>query len=250
MKPATRLFRSLIGLTVLCASISVWSVAAAAPAKSVVESLDDTLIATMKQADTLGFDGRYKKLAPVIDRSFDLNRIARLALGSSWSKLNAEQQTQYQAMFRKDTIATYASRFKSYSGQSFEIKSTGDAPGGRAQVNTVIHADGKTVPINYVLDKSSGQWKIVNVVAKGVSDLALKRGQYTSSIRENGSDGFLDQYQKQLAKYPAIPDVPVAKASETSTRPAAALEAQAGSSPSAPASDSALDQGDEDAGAS
>ena len=246
MKSATRLLKGLIGAAVLCASISVWTAAAAAPAKGVVQNLDDTLIATMKQADTLGFEGRYKKLAPVIDDAFDLDRIARLALGSSWGKLNAAQRTQYQAMFRKDTIATYASRFKSFSGQSFEIKSAGDAPGGRAQVNTVIHADGKTIPINYVLDQSSGEWKIVNVVAKGVSDLALKRGQYTSSIRENGPEGFLDQYQKQLAKYPSIPNVAVADGSETSTRPSAALEAKSGSG-EAPASDSVLNKtGDAD----
>ena len=246
MKSATRLLKGLIGLTVLCASISVWTAAAAAPAKGVVQNLDDTLIATMKQADTLGFEGRYKKLAPVIDDAFDLDRIARLALGSSWGKLNAAQRTQYQAMFRKDTIATYASRFKSFSGQSFEIKSAGDAPGGRAQVNTVIHADGKTIPINYVLDQSSGEWKIVNVVAKGVSDQAHKRGQYTSSIRENGPECFLDQYQKQLAKYPSIPNVAVADGSETSTRPSAALEAKSGSG-EAPASDSVLNKtGDAD----
>ena len=245
MKSATRLLKGLIGAAVLCASISVWTVAAAAPARDVVQNLDDALIATMKQADTLGFEGLYMKLSPVIDDAFDLNRIARLALGSSWEKLSAEQRIQYQAMFRKDTVATYASRFNGYSGQSFEIKSSGDAPGGRAQVNTVIHSDGKTIPINYVLDQSSGDWKIVNVVAKGVSDLALKRGQYTSSIRENGPDGFLNQYQKQLAKYPSIPDVPVAESSETSTRPSAALEASAGGAASAPASDSVLDKTDD-----
>lgn len=230
MKSATRVLRSLGATLILCASAGVWAAAAAAPAQSVVDNLDNTLIATMKQGQDLGFAGRYKKLAPVIDESFDLNRIAKLALGDSWSKLSPTQQTEYQSMFRKDTIATYASRFDSFSGQAFKIEKTGDAPGGRAQVNTVIVSEGKEIPINYVLDNSGGQWKIVNVVAKGVSDLALKRGQYTSSISDNGPDGFIKQYEKQLAKYPSIPTVPVAQGNQTSTVPSKAPATSPGGS--------------------
>lgn len=206
MKAVMRLVRGCLATGVILACVSVWTAAAAAPARSVVENLDSQLIATMKQGKQLGFSGRYKKLAPVIDQSFDLDRIAKLALGSKWSKLDDSQQKQYLKMFREDTLATYASRFDDYSGQSFKVKDVKDAPGGRRQVDTVIVSHGDTIPINYVLDNTGGNWKIVNVVAKGVSDLALKRGQYTSSIQEKGADGFIEQFQAQLKKYPSIPD--------------------------------------------
>ncbi|HET7312976.1 ABC transporter substrate-binding protein [Salinisphaera sp.] len=208
MKKVMRLFRGLAATGVILACVCVWTAAAAEPARSVVENLDSQLIATMKQGKPLGFAGRYKKLAPVIDQSFDLNRIAKLALGSAWAELSPQQQQEYQRMFRADTLATYASRFDSYSGQIFKIKDVKDAPGGRRQVNTVIVSDGDEIPINYVLDNNGGNWKIVNVVAKGVSDLALKRGQYTSSIQEKGADGFIEQFHAQLRKYPPIPNVP------------------------------------------
>lgn len=218
MKIITRLLRGVIATAVIGASISVWTAAAAEPAKTVVENLDNTLISTMKNGSKLGFSGRYRKLAPTVDQSFDLDRIAKLALGGSWSKLSAEQQQQYQTMFRKDTLATYASRFDSYSGQSFRIKSVKDAPAGRRQVNTVIVSNGDEIPISYLLDNTGGEWKIVNVVAKGASDLALKRAQYTSSIRDTGADGFIKQFETQLKKYPKIPDVPVKAMPDT--RPA------------------------------
>lgn len=208
MKVVTRMLRGLVATVVIVASISVWTAAAAAPARSVVDNLDNQLIATMKHGKQLGFAGRYKKLAPVIDQSFDLHRIAKLALGSNWSKLSPGQQKAYLRMFRKDTIATYASRFDSYGGQTFKIKSAKDAPGGRRQVNTVIVSGNKEIPIDYVLDNTGGQWKIVNVVAKGVSDLALKRGQYTGAIKESGPAGFIKKFKHQLTKYPSIPNVP------------------------------------------
>lgn len=208
MKTVMRLLRGLMATGVILACVGVWSAAAAQPARSVVENLDSQLVATMKQGKQLGFAGRYKKLAPVIDQSFDLDRIARIALGDQWSKLDESQQKQYLQMFRKDTLATYASRFDSYSGQVFKIKAVKDAPGGRRQVNTVIVSNGDETPINYVLDNEGGDWQIVNVVAKGVSNLALKRGQYTSAIQGKGPDGFIKQFQAQLKKYPSIPDVP------------------------------------------
>ncbi|MES1924634.1 ABC transporter substrate-binding protein [Salinisphaera sp. T31B1] len=186
--------------------IGIWSAAAAEPARAVVERLDGHLLTTMKQADALGFAGRYKKLRPVIDDSFDLPRIARLALGSEWSALDATQQAAYVAKFRQDTIATYASRFDGYDGQRFEVVDARDVAGGRRQVDTaIVSADGKRTPINYVLARTDGEWRIVNVVAGGVSDLALKRGQYTTAIRNQGADGFLQQFDRQLAKYPALP---------------------------------------------
>lgn len=204
----------MAGLILACAS--VWSLASADDADSareVIENLDDQLLQTMKQADELGFAGRYKKLAPVIDQAFDIKRIAKLSLGKQWQQLDDKQQKQYLDMFRQDTIATYAARFDDFSGETFKIKAVKDAPRDRQQVNTVIVADdGEQTPINYVLDKDSqDRWKIINVVARGVSDLALKRGQYTNSIKTNGADGFIDQFRSQLKKYPEIPDVPADK---------------------------------------
>lgn len=197
----------VVATLVIFGCIGVWSAAAAEPARAVVENLDSQLVTTMKQAEDLGFAGRYDKLAPTIDSSFDLERIAKLALGSEWDTLSAAQQKAYTAKFRKDTIATYATRFDGYDGQTFEVTGAVDAAGGRRQITTdIVGKDGKRTPINYVLAEADGSWRIINVIAGGVSDLALKRGQYTTSIRNNGADGFLEQFDQQLAKYPELPD--------------------------------------------
>ncbi|GAB3675065.1 ABC transporter substrate-binding protein [Salinisphaera aquimarina] len=197
----------VVATLVIFACIGVWTAAAAEPARAVIDRLDSQLLTTMQGADDLGFDGRYRKLAPIIDDTFDLPRIAKLALGGEWKTLDAAQQKAYVAKFRKDTIATYASRFDGYDGQKFEVTGASDAAGGRRQVKTdIVEKNGKRTPISYVLANEGGQWRIINVVAGGVSDLALKRGQYTSAIRSKGADGFLEQFDKQLAKYPTLPD--------------------------------------------
>ena len=196
----------VLATLVVSASIGVWSAAASEPARARIEHFDGQLVATMKQASELGFEGRYRKLAAIIDETFDLQRIARLALGGEWTTLDAGQQKAYLDKFRKDTIATYAQRFDGYDGQRFEITGTHNVAGARRQVDTVIiDASGKRTPISYVLDNEGGEWRVINVVARGVSDLALKRGQYTGVIRDQGPEAFLDHFDRQLAKYPALP---------------------------------------------
>lgn len=208
MKTLIHVFRGAAAALAISVALGACMTATAAePARAVVSNLDHTLLTTMKQAKSLGFAGRYKALAPVIDQAFDLDKIARLALGPQWSKLDANQQKQYQAMFRKDTIATYAERFDGYSGEQFEIVKVESAAAGRKQVDTQLTSkDHDPVPINYILEQDGGRWQIVNVVAKGVSDLALKRGQYSGVIRDQGPDAFIAQFQKQLKKYPTIPE--------------------------------------------
>ena len=55
---------------------------------------------------------------------------------------------------------------------------------GRAQVQTAIVRPGEAdIPLEYLLQQKDGAWRIINIVADGVSDLALKRAEYQRSAR-------------------------------------------------------------------
>src|SRR5438105_3234754 len=88
------------------------SAGAAAPAPvGVVDHLYATLLATMKDGARLGGEGRYRKLAPMVDRAFNLPLMTEVAVGSRWSSLTQDQQTKLIEAFRRFTIASYASHF-------------------------------------------------------------------------------------------------------------------------------------------
>jgi len=93
-----------------------------------VRSLYDTLLSTMKDGRTLGQSGRYARLAPVVDRLFDVPSMARLAVGPSWQTLSPAQQQQVTEAFAHYISATYADRFDSYSGEQLQV--TGEQPYG------------------------------------------------------------------------------------------------------------------------
>src|SRR5882724_9017672 len=68
--------------------------AAAADPQEGVRSFYGTLLGTMQNGRALGQSGRYARLAPVVDRAFDIPSMTRLAIGPAWATLAAAQQQQ------------------------------------------------------------------------------------------------------------------------------------------------------------
>jgi len=171
----------------------------------VVEKLHARLLSVMQNAETLGYAGRYKKLQPVIDDSFDLAGLARSSVRGYWKEFSPAQQKAFTQDFRRLSIDTYAQRFDGYNGESFETLETSDMARGYQQVKThLIKANGEPVSLNYVLAPSQESWRIVNVVAQGVSDLALKRSQYVGVLKKQGVDAFLQRIAAQVKALPPI----------------------------------------------
>src|ERR1700732_3131019 len=84
---------------------------AAADAKSTIEAFDASLLDVMKNADKLGYKGRYDKLAPVVTQTYDLPLMARISVGPQWATLTPDDQTKIIEAFKALSIATFASRF-------------------------------------------------------------------------------------------------------------------------------------------
>jgi phospholipid transport system substrate-binding protein len=172
---------------------------AAAPADTVT-GFHEVLIANMKQGATLGCSGRSGKLAPAIDASFDLPFLASRVMRRHWKTLSAEQQAQFTSAFRELVLATYTSQFATFGGERFDTLATRDLADGSRQVNAKLTpGSGNPVNFDYVLRDTGGQWKIVNVVADGVSDLAIRASQYDKAFKAVGFDGLVKQIQSQTA---------------------------------------------------
>jgi len=95
-----------------------------ASATAPVEQLDNALLAAMKAGGSTPFDDRYRALAPVIERVFDLDAVLAASIGLSWPTLPAEQKAALAAAFRRYTVSSYATSFNSYNGQSFQVSPT------------------------------------------------------------------------------------------------------------------------------
>ena len=168
----------------------------------VVEKLHATLLAVMKEGDQIGYPGRYDQLAPVIKANFDMPFISKTVLGKYWETFNNEQRSRFVEAFTRLSIATYAANFDSYSGERFKMVSEKEVSSGRILVQSqLIKSDGGQVQLDYLLHRTRSQWRIINVIAEGVSDLALKRADYSAFLKNKGVEALIEKLNEKVGQY-------------------------------------------------
>ena len=97
-------------------------------------------------------------------------------------------QSLIQSIFSKMVVSNYASNFKVYKGEYFKFVSEESLKRGLVVLTFDLYwANGiDSTRFNYILRQFNGKWKIVNIIVKGISDLALKRAEFTSVIDNEG----------------------------------------------------------------
>ncbi len=166
-----------------------------------VDGLHAALIQSMKAGEGLGLDARMAQLDPVVGGAFEFHRIARAALGSHWKELDAAEQERMQSLMRRLSVVTYAARFDRYDGESFEIRETKERRRGQQIVRAaLLRGRAELVQLDYVLTRAPDGWRILNVLADGVSDLSLKRAQYAALIRKEGVHALLDRVETKIRR--------------------------------------------------
>jgi len=192
-------FMPLLALCLHLMAAPVYAQPATEEPLQTVDTLHQALLEGMKNAQKLGFQGRYQHLEPVVRGNFDFPRIASIVVGRDWLTLDKPHQQEFLRVFSRLSIDTYADRFDAYAGEQFQYASTRDVKHGRKLVRTkLVKSNGEAVQLDYLLQQKDGKWLILNVVADGVSDLSLKRAEYTHIIKDKGFDTLLDKLREKL----------------------------------------------------
>ena len=166
--------------------------AAASDPQQVAQDFYAVLLSTMRDGRSLGQNGRYARLAPVVNRTFDLAFMARLAVGPSWATLAPSEQQRLTDAFGNYISATYADRFNTYSGE--QLKVTDERPYGSAvMVETkIVKSNGEAATLNYLMRQNRGAWQITDVYLDGtISQLAVQRSEFNAILRREGVDGLV-----------------------------------------------------------
>jgi phospholipid transport system substrate-binding protein len=193
----------LVPLAIVVAALSCLAPAAnAGPASDIIGKLNTVFIEIMQNAKALGYEGRYAKLEPVLVEAYDFAEMTRVTTGRYWRGFTDDQKRQVIAAFHDLSIATYAARFDGFSGERFEILGEQPAPGDDLRVNNqIVPGSGAPIHIDYLLRQTAGQWRIIDVYLKSsVSELALRRAEFTDILAKSGFDGLIADLKAKVAK--------------------------------------------------
>lgn len=176
----------------------------------VVDRLHGVLIEIMKRADELGYQGRRAELAPTLESSFDLEFMARLAIGRGWRQLGDEERARWLGAFKELSLATYAARFDGFSGQRFETEGVEEASHDTKLVKTrIVLTDDDPVEIDYRVRSNGHGWRIIDVYLNGtVSEVALRRSEFSAVLERHGFDALVAQLEEKIESYAQGPASP------------------------------------------
>jgi phospholipid transport system substrate-binding protein len=193
----------LFACSILFLAPTIGLAATSGSASQAVESLHETLTLAMKEADSLGYTGRFDKIAPAVKNSIDQEFMATKSIGRHWKKLSEDEQKRWLKTFADLTVANYAGRFKGYSGERFTLDGEEDAPHDTKLVKTtLVLPNDDDITLNYRLHQTESGWKIIDIYMNGtVSELSLRRSEYSSKVKREGFETLMAAVEKKLADF-------------------------------------------------
>lgn len=164
----------------------------------IVQRLNHNLLRVMKNSEEFGFQGRYKLLEPVVKKSFALDFMLKKSVGRYWSKMSPKEQKELLGLFSRWSVSLYASRFDSYNGQRFQVKSKNASQRWLTVDSTMHKKNGDKVMFRYVLIKSNDRWEILDIKVNGISQLAMTKSQMASILKCKGLEGLRQSLEDKI----------------------------------------------------
>ena len=184
----------LLGALLAATPVAIAHAQASDPGAATVEAFDGALLDSMKQAKSLGVNGRFQKLEPAVGQAFDLPTMTRFAVGPGWATVAPADQTTLIKAFARLSVATYAHNFDGYSGERFTVDPKVETRGPDKLVHShIISRHDKPVDLTYRMRQAAdGRWKIIDVYYNGsVSELAARRSDFGSTMADGGAPALI-----------------------------------------------------------
>ena len=121
------------------------------------------------------------------NRSFDADYAARLVLGVHGRGAPAGDVADFAAAMADSLTARYGSSLLDFNTKlSVKVKSEAPLPGGRGmRVTTQMLRAGKDpIPVDYLLRKVGGQWKVFDVMIEGISYVQAFKNQFDAPLNQ------------------------------------------------------------------
>jgi phospholipid transport system substrate-binding protein len=145
---------------------------------------------------------REKNFEALVDQNFDMPRIARFVLGTSWRGASEDERKRFAEAFRTYMINFYWGRFQQYAGQSFKVIGQQPQSGTVTVVNTQIVQPSGQPPakVNWTVVKESDAYKIIDVSIEGISQVLTYRQEFAAVIQRNDGhvSALIDEINKKI----------------------------------------------------
>ena len=169
---------------------------AVAPARAAAEAGQFLSELTERAIDRLTEPGisdeeQKRRFRSLVNEGFDIPAISRFVLGRYWRRANEVQQQAFTRVLEDLVVHRFLPAFAEIKGEKIEVglvRPFAKNP-DYFSVSSKLGRDGdESIRIDWRIRQSGGVFKIVDVVAEGVSIAVTLRSEYNSVLKRNGGD--------------------------------------------------------------
>jgi phospholipid transport system substrate-binding protein len=138
--------------------------------------------------DTGEKERRFRQL---IGEGFDIPAIGRFVLGRYWRRADAATQDAFLRVFEDMIVYRFLPLFEDYSGERVVVGTAvpfGENDQFFAVSSVIARSEGEPIAVDWRVHRVGDGFKIVDIVAEGVSIAVTLRSEYGSALKNNGGD--------------------------------------------------------------
>lgn len=197
------LFMLTLGVAAPSAALAASDEPANGKARTFLASLGERAIHVARDKAAPKED-RETRIRALLREGFDLKIIARLVLGKHWRKMDEEQRKEFVVVFEDAMVQQSLTIFGRYTSETFDITTVGPDrtnPKLIAISTNIKRSNGAAAKVDWRLRKRGQDYKIIDIVAEGVSMALTLRQEYSAVIERSGGkvDGLIKELRKAAA---------------------------------------------------
>jgi len=162
--------------------------------QTMLEERDRQIKDILKGSDDYTAEQR-DELKTLINGVIDFRAMGKTALGPYWSDLSTEQRDEFVSVFRDIVRAQSLSDLEVYNSKvTFDDVTVED---DSAFVRTTTEYQDTRTPVEYVLERTDGEWRAEDIVLDEVSTAESYARSFQSIVRKHGFDKLMDSLRKR-----------------------------------------------------
>lgn len=173
----------------------------AAPHEVIATAADAfaTLVASRRADLERDLEGDYALIDEYLLPYFDLETSCRLILREHWNAASAEQRRRFARAFPRWLLAGHGHALLSFRHDTITVvRPDGDSFGGSARVRARLRlSNGSTFDLDFYLRRDPGGWRIVDVIAEGISYVRTFRSDFGLEIRATSLEALTERLERE-----------------------------------------------------
>ena len=136
---------------------------------------------------SLSEDLREQRFRALLDSYFDVPGASKFVLARYWRQATDQQRSEFQQLFEKLLVQSYAKIFAEYNGERFAVIDGKPSDDGSIIVGSEIdRLNGDVIHLDWRVEERAGQLRITDLIVEGMSMRITHRSDIASAMQNVG----------------------------------------------------------------